>query len=156
MYARIVVPLDGSELAERVLPTAEAFARLAGAAMHLIRVVDTVALQRIGGYGLAIEYGAMQTVLADEAAAAGEYLAGIQADLTARGLTVTTESPLGAVVSAITATARPDDLLVMATHGRGGMARWFLGSVAEAVVRQATVPVLLVRVVESAAHSTTK
>ena len=46
----------------------------------------------------------------------------------------------------LAASSRPDDLIVMATHGRGGMTRWFLGSVAEEVVRRSPVPVMLVRV----------
>ena len=52
----------------------------------------------------------------------------------------------GAVDRAILADPQPGDVIVMTTHGRGGVARWFLGSVAEDVVRRSAVPVLLVRI----------
>jgi nucleotide-binding universal stress UspA family protein len=59
---------------------------------------------------------------------------------------VTTALLNGNPSSEIVAATQPSDLIVMCTHGRGGLARWFLGSVAEDIVRRATVPVMLVRV----------
>lgn len=145
MYQRIVVPLDGSDLAEQALPHAEELARLTGAPLHLVRVVDVARLERAGLYGLAIEYSAFALILEDERTAAREYLKAIGQTLLDRGATVTTEQREGLVARELLTLMRPGDLLVMASHGRGGLARWFLGSVAEEVVRRATVPVLLIR-----------
>ena len=145
MYERIVVPLDGSELAERALPQAEQLARVTDAPLHLVRVVDFTKLEPYGAYGLAIEYAGMAQVLGQEQAEARAYLERVAQDLTDRGLRVSTEVRRGTAARELTGATRPGDLLVMATHGRGGMARWFLGSVAEEVARHATVPVLLVR-----------
>jgi nucleotide-binding universal stress UspA family protein len=60
----------------------------------------------------------------------------------------------GEVVPELLGFVRPRDLLVMTTHGRTGLARWFLGSVAEAVIRRSPVPVLVVRSVAAAAETT--
>ncbi len=145
MYRRIVVPLDGSELAERALPEAEKLAGLSGAPLHLIRVVDVAALHRLAGYGAAIEYAAMVQVLEDEQVAARDYLERMERELAGRGLPVTTELRHGMAARELAAATATGDVVVMATHGRGGMARWFLGSVAEEVARRSPVPVLLVR-----------
>ena len=145
MYTRIVVPLDGSEVAERALPHAEELGRRLGVPLHLVRVVDLTRLERYGPYALAVPGAAFEQVLDEERSAAQEYL-----DLTARrlegqGLTVTTELRHGAVGRELVGLPEMDDLIVMASHGRGGLPRWFLGSVAEDVVRRADVPVLVVR-----------
>ena len=140
-----MVPVDGSELAERALPQAEELARLAGAPLHLVRVIDLARLERYGAYGLALEYADSQQVSAVEETEAGQYLDRIAGEVNGRGRTVTTEVRRGGVARELTALARPGDVIVMATHGRGGMVRWFLGSVAEEVVRRSPVPVLLVR-----------
>ena len=145
MYRRIVVPLDGSALAERALPEAEKLAGLSGAPLHLVRVVDVAALHRLAGYGAAIEAAAMVQVLEDEQEAAREYLERMERELAGRGLAVSTDRRRGTAAREIVAATAPGDVVVMATHGRGGMARWFLGSVAEEVARRSPVPVLLVR-----------
>jgi nucleotide-binding universal stress UspA family protein len=145
MYERIVVPLDGSDVAERALPHAQEMARLSGSPIHLVRVIDTMPLGGYGAYGLAVEQAAYQQGLAAEESASREYLATIERGLVDRGLSVTKEIRRGSVRHELSATTHPGDLIVMASHGRGGVQRWFLGSVAEDVVRRATVPVLLVR-----------
>ncbi len=145
MYRRIVVPVDGSELAERALPQAEALARLTGAPLHLVRVVDLTGLARYGSIGLHAEVTAFQQVLANEETLARDDLERTAGGLRERGLSVTTEQRRGDAATEIVGAIEPGDVIVMATHGRGGMKRWFLGSVAEEVVRHAPVPVLLVR-----------
>ena len=145
MYRRILVPLDGSALAERALPEAEELARLAGASMHLIRVVDLAHVARYGSVGLSMEVAAFELLLADEEIAARGYLERTAHDLQRRGLSATAEVRRGHAASEIVGAATGGDVIVMATHGRGGVTRWFLGSVAEAVVRRSPVPVLLVR-----------
>ena len=144
MFRRIVVPLDGSELAEQALPQAEELARLTAAPMHLVRAVDPTPLLR-GTYGLAIESAAVEPLLREEQTAARGYLDRVAREVGARGPSVTTELREGFASRELIDLAQPDDLIVMASHGRGGLARWFMGSVAEEVVRRSRAPVLLVR-----------
>lgn len=144
-YRRIVVPLDGSSLAEQALPHAEALAQLTHAPLHLVRVIDPTHLAPLAGVALRRDATALQLLLEDERIAARDYLERIERDLLARQQTVTVEYRQGPAARELLAAAQSGDLLVMATHGLGGLAHWFLGSVAEAVVRRAPVPVWLVR-----------
>jgi nucleotide-binding universal stress UspA family protein len=146
MYARIVVPLDGSELAEQALVQAEELSRSMNAPLRLVRVVDLTPLGRYGSAALYAEAMAYDLVRKDERTLSHSYLAEIHRSLTERGLSVTTEEREGPAARQIVAATRPGDVIVMATHGRGGLPRWLLGSVAEDVLRHATVPVLLVKV----------
>ena len=147
-YERIVVPLDGSERAEDAIAHAESFARATGAPLHLVRVVDAAPMTQVGIPGLGVEQAALVAALKTikaEAAAATEYLVANREQLAERGVATTTEVVTGEVVPEILEAVRPRDLLVMTTHGRTGMDRWFFGSVAEAVIRRSPVPVLVVR-----------
>jgi nucleotide-binding universal stress UspA family protein len=144
MYRRIIVPLDGSALAEQALAQATELSGLTGAPVHLLRVVDYLSMEQYGPYALALEYATTEPVLAVEQDEAKDYLGGIETRLTREGLTVATEVRQGRVAGEIIAAAQPGDVIVMASHGRGGLSRWLLGSIAENVVRHATVPVLLV------------
>jgi nucleotide-binding universal stress UspA family protein len=144
MYARIVIPLDGSELAELALPHAEEFSRMSSAPVHLVRVVDVVSGRSFGSF-VALEAAAHAEVLNLEEIEARRYLDEMRGTLASRGFTVTHEIRRGPASHEITSVARADDLIVMATHGRGGLQRWLLGSVAEAVLRHSPAPVLLVR-----------
>jgi nucleotide-binding universal stress UspA family protein len=146
VYRRIVVPLDGSELAERALPDALQLAELAQAPLHLVRVVDLTRLEQYGAYGLALEYAGLEQVLSDEEKAAKTYLDAQVSRLGAEGGRVTSELRRGFAPREIVAVTHPDDLVVMASHGRSGVSRWLLGSVAEEVVRHAEAPVMVVHV----------
>lgn len=143
MYQRIVVPLDGSGFAERALPDAERLARLTGAAIHLVRVVD---LGRHGRLGASMEYAVVDPAPADEHTAASAYLRSIAERIVESGLVAETEVRLGQPCRELVAATQSGDLLVMASHGRGGIARLVLGSVAEDVLRHAPVPILLIKV----------
>lgn len=145
MYDRIIVPLDGSDLAERALGDAQQLARVSGATLLLVRVVGYphVAASGIGAWDL--QQSALAQLIEQDTEEAETYLDEIQRRLTGEGLNVSTEIRRGLVVPAILHETRPGDVIVMGTHGRGGLKRWFMGSVAEDVVRQASVPVLLVR-----------
>ena len=136
MNTRILVPLDGSELAERAIPYAEALARPSGARLILVRVVHRFALPGTRG---ATQMEAIRT--------AEEYLEEVAARLRVRDLVVDTAAPTGDPAEWIVDEAGiyRADLIVMATHGRGGLARFVYGSVASAVLTRATTPVLLVR-----------
>lgn len=145
MYERIIVPLDGSELAASALVDAKELARLAGAELHLVRVVDYTMLDTAGAFGLAIDYVPTQDLLGIEHGKAEEYLTSVAEALRAEGLSVNTAVHQGRVARVLTQLTKPGDVVVMASHGRGGLSRWFLGSVAEDVVRHSKAPVLLVR-----------
>ncbi len=151
MFTRIVVPLDGSALAEKALPQAVELARATGTPMYLVRVLDFSYLAKLSGYpihGAHVEASAFQQALRDEHNAAEAYLAAKKAELEGQGITVETALFNGSPAPEIVAAAKPDDLIVMTTHGRGGLARWFLGSVAEAIVRKSSGPVMIVRASE--------
>lgn len=145
MYSRIIVPLDGSEIAERALTHAQQLATTVGAPLHLVRIVDVTRLERYGAYGLALEYAGLSEVAAEEETAARAYLEDAAERLIATGTNVTTEIGRGLVVESLIRIAAPGDLIVMASHGRTGLSRWFMGSVAEEIVRRSASPVLIVR-----------
>ena len=155
MYRRIIVPLDGSALAEQALPQAEGLARLTGAPLHLVRVIDPAGPGTLGTVVLHTDALSMQLLLEEERIAAREYLERIEQDVRDRQHAVTVEYRQGPAAQELLAITQPGDLLVMATHGRGGLTRWFLGSVAEAIVRRASIPVLLVRATPPAPDSST-
>lgn len=145
MFTRVVVPLDGSEVAEQVLGDAIALAKLSGAVLHLVRVADSRTLEQLGGEGMMWDAGTVAALLADEEQAATSYMQEVTGRLEAKDVKTTTEIRRGPVVSSLLAAVKPDDLIAITTHGRSGLKRWFLGSVAEDLVRRATVPVLVVR-----------
>lgn len=144
MYDRIVVALDGSTLSERGLAAAEELARRLDVPLHLVRVADVTRL-RFGANEAAAAYATLGQEMNDEEREAGTYLEATRQRLAERGITATGEVRSGFAARELVEVARPTDLLVVATHGRSGPARWLLGSVAEEVVRRAAAPVLLVR-----------
>jgi nucleotide-binding universal stress UspA family protein len=145
VFDRVVVALDGSELSERALPRAFETARAIGVPLHLLRVIDLGRLEQYGSFGIALEASALDLALQEERTAARDYLESVQRRLTGEAVVVTTETREGLAARELVAALGPNDLLVMASHGRTGIQRWFLGSVAEEVVRHAPSPVMLVR-----------
>jgi nucleotide-binding universal stress UspA family protein len=141
MYKRILLPLDGSALAEQVLPHAMAQAERFQAELVLLRVLEPLPRE----HGVSPE--AIRRAEESTAALAREYLEGIAAKAQERSIStqiVTTEGRphVGILQFAETSQA---DLIVICTRGRSGFSRWLMGSVADRVVRGASVPVLLVR-----------
>ena len=145
MYQRIIVPLDGSDIAELALPEAERMARLTGAPLRLIRVVDPTQMPWYGVYADAMGAAVVQGALGDEEHVSDGYLAEVAARIEDLGIEVEYEVRHGRAAKELVAAAKDGDLIVMASHGRGGISRWLLGSVAEELVRHAAVPVLLVK-----------
>lgn len=143
---KIVVPLDGSGLAEKTLPHACALAKRLSLELHLLRVYTLPLDAYIVADGVIAQGPAqLQEELAREAQA---YLDGKVAALNAAGFErVVAVALQGDAASEIIDFARnaPDSLIVMSTHGRSGIGRWVLGSVAEKVSHHAHNPVLLVR-----------
>ena len=146
-YHRVLVPLDGSPLAEAILPFVSRLARPLGLEIALLRVVPTVTPKIVqGGAGpIILDQGER---LREEAEA---YLRGVAAGLVADGFRVATTVRTGEAAPEIVAGAREcqADLIGMMTHGRTGLGRFFFGSVAEAVLRHADVPVFVVRATEA-------
>ena len=154
MYTRILVPLDGSELAERALGHARNLAQSNGAALHLVRVFTQIpnAGTIPTGSGTQADRSAAATVelarqLQDAQIAGAEvYLDDIAAQLKRDGIRAHSELLQGPADERIVDYARRHgiDLIVMCTHGRGGIRRMLVGSVTDKVVRAGEVPVLVV------------
>ncbi|MEO7085652.1 MAG: universal stress protein [Gemmatimonadaceae bacterium] len=138
MFAKLIVPLDNSPLAEQALPTAEALAQRTGGEIELVYVHEPRAF---AGYADA-PWNAARRSLEDSyiCAMADETRAG-------SGVPVHGGIATGRPADAICARARQTraDLIVMTSHGRTGLSRAWLGSVADSVIRQAAIPVLLLR-----------
>ena len=141
---RIVVPLDGSPLAEQALPMAVALAGGMGLSVHLVRVVDFDFVRATVEAGPAAAEACVRQQ-AELVRGANAYLAEQVLAPRNRGCAATSEVRVGAPAGELLAVIREGDLVVLTTHGRGGLERWFLGSVAEELVRHAAAPVLLVR-----------
>lgn len=147
MYKQIVVPMDGSALAETALGQAIELARAFNAPILLVRIVDVSSMASYAGATpmAGADFGLLGTMVDEERQDATTYIDAMVKKLEGEGLTVRGEVLQGAIASAIVQAAGPHDVIVIASHGRSGMKRWFLGSVAEEVVRRADCPVLLVR-----------
>lgn len=149
MYERVLVPLDGSELAETVLPYVEELARKLGSEvvlLHVVPSIESLLSVPIDPVGPPVAVDAVE-IHAAAVKSGDEYLTGMKSRVEAAGVKVTTEIAEGGAESAILEymeRARPS-LIAMATHGRGGFKRMVLGSVADAIVRKSTVPMLLIR-----------
>jgi nucleotide-binding universal stress UspA family protein len=154
MYERIMVPLDGSKLAECVLPHVDSIVRGCGSAHLLfIRVVEPVHIP----VGLETDVGAFYTaqqaatiqngVDSENMAMAEEYLRRIADRKRHPGTEVETKVLTGRVAETLASHAEKNgvDLIIIATHGFSGISRWVWGSVADRVLRAACVPVLMVR-----------
>lgn len=142
MYQKILVPLDGSEFAECSLQHVRAIATGCKVPkVVLLRVVEPVPKDY---HTLGMPGG----LLADEdkklEAAAQNYLISIGRNLEKDGITAETVVLQGTATESILDYIANDnvDLIIMSTHGRSGVSRWALGSVAEKVLRHATVPIL--------------
>jgi nucleotide-binding universal stress UspA family protein len=134
----ILIPLDGSALAEAALVPAVDLARDYQAKLVLVRAAEA------HGFPMADPTAAQ----VDAVRAAEEYLPGVHARLTAAGLAdVETAVWYGPPAEAIVEAARyrVADLIVMSSHGRTGLGRLVLGSVAESVLRGTETPIFLVR-----------
>ena len=145
MYQKILVPLDGSELAECVLGHVDALARGCQAkSVVFIRVVEPI--RQTGGEYM-MDQDQVKKIESESKQDAGEYLKKISAKVSLGGAVVKTEVISGrpAEILAEYATKNQVDLIVIATHGRPGVSRWVWGSVADRILRSACVPVLMVR-----------
>jgi nucleotide-binding universal stress UspA family protein len=145
MYEEILVPLDGSVLAEAALPHARALAKAFDGRITLITVFEPATV--ISQPGMVGPVISVSVDAEAETAALREYLDKIAANLKTEGIDVRTAIREGDAASAVIdyAAANREDIIVMSTHGRSGIQRWVYGSVADKVLRSANVPVLLIR-----------
>ncbi len=144
MFKRIVVPLDGSMRAERAIPVAARIVRASGGAIILLRVVTTPL--EIGSQVVPLSGYAANTMEADIEAATS-YLATLAGSEELDGVGVKMKVLPGTAAQTILDVVIEEqaDLVVMCSHGDTGVKRWVLGSVAQKVARQSTVPVLVLR-----------
>jgi nucleotide-binding universal stress UspA family protein len=143
----IYVPLDGSGLAEKVLPHVKELARKMDLEVCLVRVYASPPESYLVGEGLSMPaLGRLREQMREEAE---NYLTGKTNELRAEGLSRVHDiaiegDPAGEIIDVARKT--PDNMLAMATHGRSGLGRLVLGSVAEKVVHHSRDPVLIIRV----------
>jgi nucleotide-binding universal stress UspA family protein len=152
MYKHILVPLDGSELAECVLAQVEMIAKSYQPApkITLIRVVTPLRLYGGFEYGGVVEYISpeqIQRLEDDSKKNAEDYLAKQVSRLKDDGINAEAVVTFGMASQSLTQYAENNgiDLIIIATHGRSGVSEWFWGSVAERVLKTSKIPVLMVR-----------
>jgi len=145
-FKRILLPLDGSELGEASLPYVEELAIVTKAEVILLQVVAP-------HYDIALAEGytshlgrISEEYLTHASAAAKDYLNSVKERLTKMGITARSEVEVGSPAERIVGYAKESniDLIAMSTHGRSGIGRWLLGSVADKVIHAADRPILLV------------
>lgn len=149
MYKKILVPLDGSKLAECALPYVEALAK--GCDTEQVILVSVT--ERVQGYRVfedPSQQGGQRLILeavGKKEKQAQRYLGKIAKTMKAKGINIDTEVLLGDPAKEIVSYAkRPGcDIIVMSSHGRSGPSRWAYGSVADKVFRASCVPILMVR-----------
>lgn len=141
----IMVPLDGSPLAETVLPFAEALALQCHVRLVLLRVVEVVSLTFVDPAGMvSVDYRALLDSFQN---ATDHYVDELAARVREKGMQVETATPMGFPAEKIVSHAHDHagSLVVMATHGRTGLANVVLGSIARRVVQHVNTPTLIVR-----------
>jgi len=142
MYTKILVPLDGSALSERALTHAEEIAKGTGAELILMQVIG-IPLADVPEVGPAEEEKAFSA----EVDSSRAYLESIGERLRQAGVSVRTVVAQGAADSQILGFAHREnvDILVMSTHGRSGLSKLLMGSVAQKVMLTTQRPVMLVK-----------
>ena len=149
MFKHIMIPLDGSALAEAALPAAVKLAEKFGSELILFRVVTPQHfITHIDGSVYAELLVELRQQNSD---AAYQYLMGVKETLADKDIAVRTvlmEDEQVAEAILENAAKMDVDTIVMSTHGRGGISRWVYGSIADKVLRQADMPVLLIRASE--------
>jgi len=147
MYTNILVPLDGSELAECVFPHLETITKGCGVSnVLLVRAVEPFFVPSYV-YASVVSAISPKEVDAENRALARKYLDGVVSRLSLNGAQIKTEVIMGKAAEAVADYAAKNrvDLIIIATHGRSGVSRWVWGSVADRILRSACAPVLMIR-----------
>jgi nucleotide-binding universal stress UspA family protein len=142
VFRHILAPLDGSETGGAAMHDAEAIALKTGASMVLVHVLP--APHAVEARWLGSEFTSFVKAMHD---AGQKYLSKVESRLSARGLDVKVRIVSGDPAGKIIEVAREEkaDLIAMSTHGRSGIARWVLGSVADKILHESKIPMWLVR-----------
>jgi nucleotide-binding universal stress UspA family protein len=145
VISRLVLPLDGSPLAEQSIAVATVLARRLSTPLLLVRAVNMAELMPPAiGMGEAIPFQIYDETEDEMNKEATGYLDAKADELRREGLTVTTKVLSGPAASAISDVTQVSDVVVLCSHERTGLARWLMGSVAEELVRDDDCPVILV------------
>ena len=144
MFKQILVPLDGSTRAEQALPVATRLARASSGSIVLVRVAN-FPMDYGGGYTQAPLM--TEQVIETELDNLDDYLKKVATSEALAGIGIKTEAMFGQPLQDILAVveSRRADLVVICSHGRTGLKRWALGSVAQALAHQSPVPLLVLR-----------
>ncbi len=148
MYKKIMAPLDGSELAECIFPHIDTI--LAGCGVQelvLVRVLEPINLTPYADADGFMGAKDIEKLVVAQENEAKTYLDKTKRRFQKGGVDVWIQMLNGNVAESIADYAKKEgfDLIVMATHGRGGLSRWAFGSVADRVMRSVNAPVLMVR-----------
>lgn len=144
-FTHILLPLDGSKAAEATLPYVESIVSSTKVKVSLIRVLSPLVDQYAGPEEYVVDYtGKIMQALEEDAT---DYLKQTAKSLEEKGILVSTTIVLGFPASEILKYVEKQkvDLVVMSTHGRSGMGKWILGSVASKVLHSLEIPLLLIR-----------
>jgi nucleotide-binding universal stress UspA family protein len=143
MYNTILVPLDGSERAEKILTHVKDLAKRYDATVVLMQVIGPAPLSM----GLETSFVVLQDDFDQRVKRAKSYLSAVQRDLHGHGIEARTYVDHGPVVDAIIRAAEREraDLIAIASHGRSGLSQVFYGSVAAGVLHRVDRPLLLIR-----------
>jgi nucleotide-binding universal stress UspA family protein len=149
-YKKILVPLDGSELAEQSLKHALAIIKSDKPAtivlFAVVEPINPVFLCAPGSGRSVIDGVLLEELLEKKQKESREYLAGLLTRLKSKGVELQSALTIGRASEAIVKFAESNniDLIIMSTHGRSGINRWVMGSVTEQVMRSSRVPVLVI------------
>ncbi len=143
MYQKLLVPLDGSQLSEQVVPYAALLGKALQAPIELLRVFDSVP----GQWGDALRGRYLDQFATSFRNEATDYLNHVRVSQLNSGVDVSCTAHEGQAASLIVSEAEeePNTLITMATHGRSGISRWVMGSITDKVLHASSAPLLVVR-----------
>lgn len=145
MFSKILVPLDGSDLAECVFPYVADIAQKKASRVEAAFVVEHYEMPLHGG--VVFDEENLREIERSAKKGADQYMKSVKERLLSKSIDVNTVVLEGKIADSLIDYANNNgfDLIVMATHGRSGLARWMVGSVADKILHCSTVPVLLIR-----------
>jgi nucleotide-binding universal stress UspA family protein len=146
MYRKVLVPLDGSELAECSLSHAKAIAKGCNASeLIVLRVIEPLSAQTISALS-EVRGNLLEQLEYDNKKEAQDYISSMETSLKAEGFPALGVTTNGRASDEIMDYSQKNniDIIVMSTHGRSGISRFYFGSIAEKVARHSPIPVLLI------------
>ena len=145
MYSRMIIPLDGSNVAEQVLPYARYLAKALALPVELFQAVDPAALEALANPA---QGRYVDTIIDEKRASSAQYLETVGRSFQTGGVASAVEIGKPEDLLVDKAAGDPQTLIIMATHGRSGIQRWALGSIADKVLHGVANDLLLVRATE--------